>query len=480
MPEEPKPETKQEQKRALTEDQPVVTKHQLKLGKDVLKYTVTTGMLPLKTEYGEHEANVFFMAYTKDGARGRRPLMFSFNGGPGSASLWLHLGALGPKRVKLQEDGMMPPPPYNLVDNPHTWLTDSDIVFLDPVGTGYSRPCDKEKGKKFWGVKGDIESIGEVIRLYLTRYERWDSPLFLVGESYGTTRAAGLAGYLIDRGIAFNGIVLVSSILNFLTARFIKGNDLPFVLFLPTYCATAHYHGKIKGDLSKLLRECEEFCGGEYPLMLAKGDGLTKSEAEKLISNVCKFTGLSKEFVRNCNMRVNIHQFCKELCRDEHRTVGRLDSRFKGVDALAVGDIPEHDPSMSAIRPPYTSMMNDYVRSVLDYKTDLNYNVLGEGIEEPWDWGNARDGYPDTSESLRAAFAKNPHMRVFVASGYYDLATPYFATEYTLKHMGLDAAVRDRIQTEYYEAGHMMYVHTKCLAQLKKHVSGFITKSVGK
>jgi carboxypeptidase C (cathepsin A) len=477
MPEE-KPSEPKEQKRTLIEEPPVITRHQIKIGSETLKYTVTTGMMPLKTEFGEHEANVFFMAYTKDGARKKRPLMFSFNGGPGSASLWLHLGALGPKRVKLLDDGMMPAPPYTLVDNPQSWLTETDIVFLDPVGTGYSRPVDKETGKKFWGVKGDIESIGEVIRLYLTRFERWDSPLFLVGESYGTTRAAGLAGHLIDKGVAFNGIVLVSSILNFLTARFIKGNDLPYILFLPTYCATAHFHGKITGRLRDLLRDCEHFAAGEYTQLLAKGDNITAAEKKRLIERVSHFTGLSKEFVDNCNMRVNIHQFCKELLRDEKRTVGRLDSRFKGMDALATGEVPEHDPSMTAIRPPYTSMINDYIRTQLNYKTDLNYNVLGEGVEEPWDWGNARDGYPDTSEALRAAFAKNPHMRVFVASGYYDLATPYFATQYTLAHMGLDPSLRDRIRTEYYPAGHMMYVHTKCLADLKNHVAEFIEDAV--
>lgn len=466
-------------KRNLTEEEPVVTKHKIKIGPQEIKYNVTTGMIPLKTEFGEHEANVFFMAYTKEGAKRDRPLMFSFNGGPGSASLWLHLGALGPKRVRLMPDGMMPAPPYSLIDNPHTWLTDTDIVFLDPVGTGYSRAADKETGKKFWGVKGDIESIGEVIRLFITRYGRWHSPLFLVGESYGTTRAAGLAGHLIDKGIAFNGIVLVSSILNFLTARFIKGNDLPYILFLPSYCATAHFHSKVKGKLPELLKECEEYAAGEYSSMLAKGDSLSSAERTRVIERVAHFTGLSKEYIDNCNLRVNIHQFCKELLRSEKRTVGRLDSRFKGMDALATGEIPEHDPSMTAIRPPYTSMMNDYVRKLLGYKTDLNYNVLGEGIEEPWDWGNARDGYPDTSESLRAAFARNPHMRVFVASGYYDLATPYFATEYTLSHMGLDPTLRNRVRTEYYEAGHMMYVHTKCLADLKKHAASFIKNSVG-
>src|SRR5262245_30365783 len=216
------------------EKAPVVTRHELRMGAKVLKYSVTTGLMPLKNDAGETEANIFFMAYVADRSAGaeKRPLMFSFNGGPGSSSVWLHLGALGPKRVKMREDGMMPSPPYQLVDNENTWLEDVDLVFIDPVGTGYSRAAKPELGKKYWGLQGDLDSVGEFIRLYLTRYERWASPLFLVGESYGTTRAAGLAGHLVDRGIAFNGIILVSSILNFQTANFSKGNDLPYPLFL--------------------------------------------------------------------------------------------------------------------------------------------------------------------------------------------------------------------------------------------------------
>jgi carboxypeptidase C (cathepsin A) len=465
------------------EEKPVVTRHEVRVGGRALRYSVTTGTLPLKNEAGETEAQVFFMAYVADrsGRPERRPLTFSFNGGPGSSSVWLHLGAIGPRRVKMREDGAMPSPPYELVENEHTWLDLTDVVFIDPVGTGYSRAAKPELGKKFWGVKGDVESVGEFIRLYLTRYERWASPLFLVGESYGTTRAAGLSGHLVDQGIAFNGIMLVSSILNFQTARFTKGNDLPYTLFLPTYTATAWYHERLPADLqaqplAKVLDEVERWTAGDYTLALAKGDRLSAEERQELVQRLARYTGLDPEFVDNSDLRIEIQRFCKELLRDQKRTVGRLDSRFKGVDEKAVSERPDFDPSMAAIRPPYTAMFNDYVRRSLGYKSDLHYYILGGGIGS-WDWGSAGAGFPDTSEALRSAFAKNPDMRLFVASGYYDLATPYFATEYTLSHMALDPDQRRRISTAEYEAGHMMYIHEGELARLKRDVEAFIRKS---
>ena len=472
--------TNQEEKSApkLVEEEPVVTYHEMKVGRKTLKYTATTGILPIKNhETGEIEATVFFIAYRKEGEEGR-PLMFSFNGGPGSSSVWLHLGAVGPKRVKMLDDGGMPAPPYELIDNPLTWLEETDLVFIDPVGTGYSRPATKELGEKFWGLKGDIESVGEFIRLFLTRYERWNSPLYLVGESYGTTRAAGLAGHLIDRGIAFNGIVLVSTILQFQTALFSRGNDLPYPLFLPTYAATAIYHGKAskpaKKSLRETLKEVEAFAMGEYWTALAQGDALSAADRKKVTQKLARYSGLSEEYVDQADLRIEIQKFCKELLRKEKRTVGRLDSRFKGMDAKHTNHHPDFDPSMSMIRPPYTAALNDYVRRSLGYKTDLPYMIMG-GMFEKWDWGSAGDGHPDTGEALRAAFAKNPHMRVFVASGYYDLATPYFATEYTLWHLGLDPEVRDQVEIHEYEAGHMMYIHVGCLAKLKKDVAGFLT-----
>lgn len=474
-----------EAKPAEKEEAPVVTHHEIHVGAKTLKYTATTGMMPLRDAKGETEASIFFMAYTLDGVNetAHRPLMFSFNGGPGSASLWLHVGALGPKRVVLEPDGQMPAPPFHLVDNEYTWLDQTDLVFIDPVGTGYSRATKPELNKKFWNLHGDIESVGEFIRMYLTRYERWTSPLFLVGESYGTTRAAGLAGYLVERGIAFNGLVLVSSILNFETASFAKGNDLPYVLFLPTYTATAWYHHKLaadlQSDLGKTLKEVEGWAQSSYAEALAKGDRLTSAERQATIERLARYTGLEPRYIDNSDLRVSIFPFTKELLRNEKRTVGRIDSRFKGIDESAASAEPDYDPSIAAIRPPYTTTFNNYVRGELGYKTDLEYYVLGEGMTSPWEWGPAsRPGFPDTSDDLRSAFVKNPYMKLYVASGYFDLATPYFATQYTLAHMGLDPSLRGNIRTGEYQAGHMVYIDSKSLAQLKREVGEFVTSAL--
>ncbi|HVK06825.1 MAG TPA: hypothetical protein VM490_25390 [Armatimonadaceae bacterium] len=467
--------------------EPVVTRHAITIDGKPLRYTVTTGLLPIKNAQGEVEARVFFLAYNvveggRHAAGGKRPLMFSFNGGPGSSSVWLHLGALGPKRVPMRGDaGEMPPPPYGLVDNEETWLPYADLVFIDPVGTGYSRAAKPDLGKKFWGVKGDIESIGEFIRLFLSRYERWDSPLFLVGESYGTTRASGLAGHLIEKGVAFNGILLVSSILNFQTARFDKGNDLPYVLFLPTYAATAFYHKKLPDeymkDLEATLKEVEQFAATEYTVALAQGDTLTEPERRAVVAKLARYTGLSEDYIEQSDLRVEIMRFCKELLRAERKTVGRLDSRLTGRDALAISETPDFDPSMAAIRPPYTAAFNHYVRTSLGYRTDEPYHILGGGIGSPWEW-NAANSYADTSEALREAFAKNPYLRLFVASGYYDLATPYFATEYTLSHMGVPSDLRKNVTTREYEAGHMMYIHAPSLSKLRDDVAAFLTDAM--
>jgi carboxypeptidase C (cathepsin A) len=463
---------------AMTDSPPVVTRHSITVNGRPLRYTVTTGVMPLKSAAGETEARIFYMAYTLDGGHrsAERPLMFSFNGGPGSSSVWLHLGALGPRRVEMTDEGWMPAPPFRLVDNDQTWLDVTDLVFIDPVGTGYSRAARPELAQRYFGLQGDIQSVGEFIRLYLTRNGRWSSPLFLVGESYGTTRAAGLSGYLIDRGIAFNGVLLVSSILNFQTARFARGNDLPYILFLPTYTATAWYHKKLPPDLQQNLRrtleEVERWAMTDYAAALAKGDSLTPQERQAVIDRLARYTGLDRRWLDNSDLRIEIQRFDKELLRDEKRTVGRLDSRFKGMDSSAAGEFPEFDPSMAAIRPPYTAAFNNYVRTELGFRSDLEYFILGGGIGR-WDYGSD-NAYADTSNALRLAFAKNPHMRLFVASGYYDLATPYFATEYTLAHMGLDPSLRPAVTKRYYEAGHMMYIDLRSLAELKRDVAAFV------
>jgi carboxypeptidase C (cathepsin A) len=470
---------------ALTDSAPVVTHHSINVGGRTLNYSVATGVMPLKNgTTGETEARIFYMAYTLDGVEDRasRPLMFSFNGGPGSASVWLHLGAPGPRRVEMMPDGEMPSPPFRLVDNEQTWLDATDLVFIDPVGTGYSRAARPELAQRYFGLQGDIQSVGEFIRLYLSKNERWTSPLFLVGESYGTTRASGLSGYLVEHGIAFNGIVLLSTVMNFETLTFRRGNDLPYALYLPTYTAIAWYHKKLAPDLQRDLRraveESERYAAGEYTTMLAKGDKLTDAERRDMVEKVARLTGLSREYVEQSDARIEIQHFDKELLRSERRTVGRLDGRFKGMDSSGVGETPDFDPSMAAIRPPYTATFNNYVRADLGFRSDLEYYILGGGVGR-WDFG-ADNSYADTSTALASAFAKNPYMKLFVGCGYYDLATPQFAARYTLEHMGLDPSLRNSISLHYYEAGHMMYIDQRSLAQLKRDVAAFIQNSTAK
>jgi len=409
-------------------------------------------------------------------------LMFSFNGGPGSASVWLHMGALGPRRVRMLDDGFMPPPPYVLEDNEQTWLTETDLVFIDPVGTGYSRATKPEFAQKFFGLQGDLESVGEFIRMYLGRFERWNAPLFLVGESYGTTRASGLSNLLFEKGIGLNGILLISTVMNFQTIRFAEGNDMPIILIFPSYTATAWYHKKLAPELQakplkQVLAEAENFASGEYTAALLKADRLTPAERQSVIDNFSKYTGLGKTFVEQNNLRVELDEFMKELMRDQRLVAGRLDSRFTGLDRSASGEGTEFDPSMTAIRPPYTATFNDYVRRELGFKSDLEYFILGGGITSPWNW-NVNNGYADTSIALNSAMRKNPYMKIFVASGYYDMATPYFATEYTIAAMNLDPALRKNITTNYYEAGHMMYIEKNSLRKLKEDAARFIQSAL--
>jgi carboxypeptidase C (cathepsin A) len=480
---EPKPTPAVEQK----EEPPVVTKHSIHLGSRTLSYTVTTGFMPLKdAKTGETEAKVFYMAYTLDGVKdpATRPLMFSFNGGPGSASVWLHMGAIGPKRVKMLDDGMMPPPPYEMEDNQQTWLDQTDLVFIDPVGTGYSRATKPENASKFFGVRGDIQSVGEFIRLYLGRAERWSSPLFLVGESYGTTRASGLSDFLFDHGIGLNGIVLISTVMNFQTLEFADTNDLPLVLILPSYATTAWYHKRLPADMlakpvAQIAQEARQFASNEYMPAMMRIDSLSPQERSELADKFSRFTGLSKEYIERNNFRIELDKFSKELMRDQRRTSGRLDSRFLGIDRSASGDEADVDPSMNAIRPPYTAVFNDYIRRELGYKSDTEYYILGGGITSPWDW-NTRNGYADTSMPLKAAMAENPYMKIFIACGYYDMATPFYAAEYTVSAMNLDPSLRKNISFSYYEAGHMMYIEKNSLKKLKDDTAAFIQSAVRK
>jgi carboxypeptidase C (cathepsin A) len=477
-------------------DQLVVTQHRLVVGGRELRYTATAGTIVLKEEAeksgdggptveGERpRATIFFVAYTLDGVddAAARPLTFSFNGGPGSASVWLHLGLLGPRRVLLDDDGNPPPPPYRLVENEQSLLDTTDLVFIDPVNTGYSRVVPGEAAKQFHSFKRDIESVGDFIRLYTSRYRRWRSPKYLIGESYGTTRAGGLAGYLQERhGLYLNGLMLVSAVLNFGTLEFDPGNDLPAILFLPTYTATAFYHGRLPAELQRDLRatlaEVEAFALGDYAAALLQGANLDPERRAQVAARLARYTGLSVEYLQRCDLRVRDERFVKELLRAEGRSVGRLDSRFKGLDRDAAGERAELDPSYSAIQGPYTATLNDYVRGELQFESDLPYEIIS-GRVHPWSYGEHENRYVDVADTLRRAIAQNPALRVYVASGYYDLATPYFATDYTLSHLALDPSLRRNLSVSYYESGHMMYIHRPSLLRLRDELAAFVAPSL--
>ncbi len=471
--------SKDEKVRKLPGIEPVETNHQMTISGKTLSYTARAGVIALKDEFDETEAEIFFTAYELDGVEDRssRPLTFAFNGGPGSASIWLHMGALGPKRVVMEPEGWMPKPPFRAEDNIHTWLDQTDLVFIDPVGTGFSRAAKEDLDKKYLGFKGDIESVGEFIRLYLSRYNRWTSPLFLAGESYGTTRAAALAGHLVDRGITFNGIVLISTVLDLQSIRFLPANDLPFQLFVPTYAATAWYHGRLskelqRRDLADLISEVKAWAGEDLTVALMKGDRLDDDRRDPVAKQLVDYTGLTLDYVLGNNLRVNIHRFCKELLRNDKRSVGRLDSRFKGMEATAANERPEFDPSMVAITPPYSAAFNHYVRSELGVETDLFYETLSFSVNEKWEW--EKGALPATGEILRGAMAKNPFMKVFVGQGYYDLATPLMATEYMFDHMNIDPEIRGNVEMALYEAGHMFYLDTKALAAFRSDIDRFV------
>ena len=470
-------------------DDLVTTRHSITIDGTELHYTVTAGRVVLRLEGHTDDkfdgpkpkAEVFVTAYTADAEDPvARPVTFAFNGGPGSSSVWLHLGLLGPRRVVLESDGNLPKPPFRLTDNQYSLLDQTDLVFIDPVSTGYSRPVEGEKAKEWHGFKKDIASVGDFIRLYTTRYNRWLSPKFLAGESYGTTRASGLSGYLQERhGLYLNGIMLVSAVLNFSTIEFHIGNDLPFILFLPAYAATAWYHQKLKGrkPLQTLLKEVEKFAFGEYADALMKGRELTRQKRRQIVEKLTRYTGLSAEFIERTDLRVTDQHFFKELLRERGETVGRLDSRFVGRDRLGVTDTPEYDPLLTNVLGPYTAAFYDYIRTELKFESDLSYEILSEFVN-PWSYANAENRYINVSETLRAAMTYNPHLRVFVASGYYDLGTPYSATEYTFNHLGLHESLRGNISMSYYEAGHMMYIHVPSLERLKADLAGFMRSAM--
>jgi carboxypeptidase C (cathepsin A) len=465
--------------------QPVTTKHSVSIGGTSVSYEATAGHLTLTKEDGTVRAKVFFVAYVKTGTTdpATRPLTFSFNGGPGSSSVWLHLGVLGPRRVKMNDDGTTLPPPFKLEDNDQSWLDLTDMVFIDPVSTGYSRAADeKTAGPEFHGYNQDIDSVGSFIRRWVSDNKRWASPKYLIGESYGTTRAAGLSEHLQSRyGMYLNGVILVSSVLNFQSIDFAEGNDLPFATFLPTYTASAWYHKKLPTDLQSrpladVLTESRSFAMGDYSVGLMKGASLTDVERRTLIEKVARYTGLTTDYIDKTDLRVNIHKYCAELLRTDGQQIGRFDSRYKGAITNPLTEFMERDPSHHpTIAGCFSTCINDYLSRELNVNTTLPYEVL-TGRVWPWDYGNARNEYLNVAPNLRSAILMNPDLKVWVLNGYYDLATPFYGTEYTFDHLGLPKQHRGNVSMTYYDAGHMMYLLKSELVKMKDGAKSFYAR----
>ena len=462
------------------DETPVVTHHKITIGGKTLAYTATAAQMPIKNGRGETEAHIFYMAYTLDGAdRAKRPVTFAFNGGPGSASIWVHMGAMGPRSPKLMPDGFMPPPPFQIIDDEFTWLGDTDLVFIDPVGTGYSRAKTPEIAHQMNGVRGDIQSVGEFIRMYITRNERWLSPLFIAGESYGTFRAAGLAGTLIEKGIALNGIVLISTVLNMGVLEESQFDGLPYALHVPTYTADAWFHKKLPADLQKkdlpaVLKESEHWAMNDYVPILNRGTDLSPAERKAAVAKLARYTGIEARYVDDSDLRVDSGHFARQLLHDQKLEIGGYDGRLTAPAPLSIEDRVEFDPSGTLVRPPFEAAFEQYVRDELGYKTDMVYNVL---VHLSWDW-ESNNGYAETTGLLRAAFMKNPHLKVMVCSGYYDNVTPYFSVQYTFNHLGLHPQMLKNVDWQYYEAGHMMYIDHDSHKKLKQDFADFVKRAV--
>jgi carboxypeptidase C (cathepsin A) len=505
-----KPTEKEEKEHEKqTGDELKITSHSVEVDGKKIDYTATAGTLVQRDEAGNAKADMFFVAYAKKDAATKpspaasqpstassdepvkkvaattRPVTFVFNGGPGAASVWLHLGTAGPRRVELNDKGIPIGPPYRLVENEYSWLDATDLVFIDPVGTGYSRPAKGEKGEQFFGVREDIESMGAFIRLWTTRYQRWLSPKFLAGESYGTTRAAGLSRYLLNRqGISLNGIMLISSVLDFQTLRPGGGNDLPYALYVPSYAAAAWYHKKLSAelqqrDLPKLVDEVKGWAMGDYTLALAKGGGIEDDQKRAIAEKLAAYTGLPIDWILRSDLRIDPMRFMKQLLNDQRKMLGRFDSRVTGFTSDPIEAEPEYDPSLSPYLGAYTANFNDYVRRELKFESDLPYEVLS-GRVQPWNYGPAGNGYLNVADDLRDAMLQNPSMHVMFASGWLDLATPFAATDYTIDHMGLVKELRGNITTQYFPAGHMMYHEASSLKKLHEDVASFISQSASR
>lgn len=455
----------------LLPDKPAVTQHTARINGQAISYTAEAGWLPIR-EAGKLTAKMFYVAYTRDGVQdlSTRPLIFSFNGGPGTASVWMHLGYTGPRRVVYDDEGFAPVPPGKLEDNPHSIIDAADIVYIDPVATGFSRMVEGEDLHKYHGTLTDIQSVAEFIRVFLVKKDRWISPKFVIGESYGTTRASGLAGHLSrQHQIYVNGVILVSMT----NLDMERGADVSYATTLPQRAATAWYHRQLPADLQsrplrKLLDEVEAFAMGDYLKALVKGDRVGDAERDEIARKVARYTGLTPEYVASTNLRIDARRFWKELLRDQRLTVGRLDSRYLGVDRDAAGENPEYDPAMADWNGPFSNAVNRYLREELRYQTDMEYHVWGD--VRPW----RRDEATNVGELLRQAMRDNPYLKVMVQGGYFDAATDYFSAVYTISHLQPGGEFRDRFRFAWYESGHMMYLRKSDLAGANNDLREFM------
>ena len=474
----PAPETM----RAIPAEQASVTEHTIVLDGETVPYRATAATMHLVNEDEEPIGSLYYTAYTRtDVDSSTRPLAFIFNGGPGSASMWLHLGAFGPRRIVVNDSGHTPPPPYDLVDNPGTLIDVADMVFIDPIGTGFSRVIGKGEGSDFWGIDEDARSLAQFIYKYVTRNERWNSPKFMLGESYGTTRSAVLVNLLQNRyGMHFSGVSLISAVLDFQTLLFAPGQDLSYVTFLPTYAITAAYHGAIPwpDDLEAWLDDVRDFARGEYAAVLALGSSAPSDRVAAARTRMASYTGLSDDYLRRANLRVNATQFRAELQRESGMVTSRLDARYEGFNNDLLTENAPFDPQSSAISGAYLSAINRYLRSDLGYETDLTYQ--GSGGTRGWNWSRGGGGWVQptyVAGDLEQAMIRNPSLQVQVENGYYDLATPFFAMEWTTDHMNLPGELRDNLRHNYYEGGHMMYVLEDELLNLKRNIESLIDRA---
>lgn len=474
---------------AIPKEEKSVTHHSVVIGGKTINYTATAGALILRNNIDEPVAFFGYTAYTKDGEdANKRPITFSYNGGPGSSSMWLHMGVMGPKRVVVNDPSDNVAAPYKVEDNQYSILDNTDIVMIDPIGTGISRAIGKSKNEDYWSVNGDLKSVGDFVKQYLIDNDRLNSPKFLLGESYGTMRSAAVGKYLQNAGIALNGIVLVSSVLDLRTLTFQDGDDLSYIINLPTYAATAWYHNKIANkptDLAAYLKEARAFAEGPYTLALMKGSKLTKAEKEQLAAQLNHFTGLSTDYLLKANLRIRLGQFCQELLRDEHLTTGRLDSRYKGINQNLLSENAGFDPQSAAVSTTYIAAFLNYYYTELKVNKNLTYRVSASSLPGfKWDWKHNTSLFgdaatPNTAIDLADAMSKNPNLKILVLNGYYDLATPFYGTEYTFEHMGLEEKILANVKMKYYEAGHMMYIHPASATAYKKDVTEFIKENSG-